>query len=620
MRRVAGVVLLLAALVPAGARAVQIDALDTGHDWRLRALRFRGERAVPAGELRQAMVTRPRPWYAVWRPLPDFDPIAFRTDLDRLRRACQSRGYYAARIEYDLELPPAGDALVVVLYVDEGAPVTVDRVDVTLEGAELPAEERRLLLDGLPIGRGLVFTEDAYTRAWTSLRAYYREHGFARAEVSKQATVDLGRAVVEVAYRVDSGPPSVFGDVRIEGTSRVDPAVVRRELAFTPGAPFRQSLLDRTRRNLVALNLFRTVGIDEEPGRDPRVDLRVRVTEAPRREIRLGVGYDTDEDIRGLASWRDYDFLGGARQLGFSARASFIQRAITADFLQPHFPGAAGRTRLLFSEQQDEEAAYTLDRSRLSPRLDWQPVERLVAFGYYRAEYDSLSSVNAAVTRCRAGATPDNAKNLCLPGAAPGNSILSGFGVGVDWNGLDDLLDPTRGWTATTTVEPVGGVLGGDLHFLRLVAEGRAYHPLVGRLLGAARVRLGTAEPFGSTREVPLFERFYAGGQDSVRGYGRRRVGPFIDGDPVGGRSLAETSLELRHPITETIAGAVFLDGGQVSIRSYDFPFGHFRYGTGFGVRYHSPVGPIRVYLGFPVEPPDHDQRWQVHVSIGAAF
>ena len=181
-------------------------------------------------------------------------------------------------------------------------------------------------------------------------------------------------------------------------------------------------------------------------------------------------------------------------------------------------------------------------------------------------------------------------------------------------------MDPTRGWVLGATVEPVGGLLGGDFNFVRLLADGRFYLPLVGGLLGAARFRLGTAEPYTRHDEVPLFERFYAGGIDSVRGYGRWRIGPLVDDKPIGGRTLAEASVELRHPITEKLGAAVFLDGGQVNRPSFDFPFGSLRYGAGFGVRYRSPVGPVRVDLGFPFQPPDGDQRWQVHVSLGSKF
>ena len=623
MRRLAALVALLAALVPLRASAVQLEELDLSRDWRLRALRFRGPSVLRRAELRRVMVTKTRPWFAVWRAPPLFDPMAFRTDLDRIRQLYRSRGYYHARVTYDLELPEVGDALIATIFIEEGKPVTIAAVDVTLAGAELPPNERKLLLDHLPVVRGRVFTEEAYGRADTYLRAYYREHGFARVEVTKQATVDLARDEVRVVYRLESGPPCVFGETRITGTNAVEPAVPRRELAYAPGEPFKQSLLDRTRRNLVGLNLFRAVRIEEDKSRDPVVSVRIHLTEMPPREVRLGVGYDTEEQIRGLASWRNYNFFGGARQLGFTGRASFIHRTVAADFLQPHFPGHDNRTRLLLAEEEDEEDAFTLDRSRLSPRLEWQATDRLTGYAFYRIEYDLLSGVEASVRRKIEGCIVEegNVNVICRRrGAAPDTGVLSGLGFGADWNATDDLIDPTRGWALGATVEPVGGLLGGDFNFVRMVGDGRFFVPLVGGLLGASRLRLGTAEPFSRHDEVPLFERFYAGGIDSVRGYGRRRVGPLVDDKPIGGRSVVEGSVELRHPITEQLGAAVFVDGGQVSLRSFDFPFDDLRYGAGFGVRYRSPVGPLRVDLGFPLQPPDGDARWQVHVSLGSKF
>src|SRR5262249_11558014 len=159
------------------------------------------------------------------------------------------------------------------------------------------------------------------------------------------------------------------------------------------------------------------------------------------------------------------------------------------------------------------------------------------------------------------------------PGIAPKTSILSGLGTGVEWNTTDDLLDPGRGGVLRGTVEPVGGALGGDIQFLRVVGEGRYYQPLPASVLLAARTRLGPANP-SDGGEIPLFERFYAGGIGWVRGYGRWRIGPLFHDEPVGGRSLVEGSLELRHPINESLTGLVFADAGQVSLSSWTFPVG----------------------------------------------
>src|SRR5262249_757581 len=153
-----------------------------------------------------------------------------------------------------------------------------------------------------------------------------------------------------------------------------------------------------------------------------------------------------------------------------------------------------------------------------------------------------------------------------------------------------------------------------------MIGQGQVFQPLWLGLMLAARLRLGAADPLGSTQEIPLYERFYAGGVNSVRGYARRRVGPLVDDDPIGGRTLVETSFELRHPITEKLSGAVFVDGGQVSLDTFDFPFDDLQYGVGFGALYKTPVGPFRVSLGLPPAPPPGHGPWQLQLSVGQVF
>jgi outer membrane protein assembly complex protein YaeT len=426
--------------------------------------------------------------------------------------------------------------------------------------------------------------------------------------VDKRARVDVTSDTVDVAYQVESGPPATFGDVgdvEVEGIEKVDDKVVRREVAFESGQPFDERLVERTRRNLEALKLFSTVTITEEP-RDGRIDLRIAVKERPPREIRLGVGFDTEELVRGSAAWTHYNFLGGARQFQVSVRASMLDRTVTAGLLQPHFPLHASRTNLLFSLGQQKEEPFTLDRTRVSPRVDWQMTPHLSTFVFHRFEYDILLDVKDRI-------------EASFPGIAPDDGFLSGIGVGAQWSALDDELDPTRGWATIATAESVGEFLGGDYSFVRFTWEGRAYRRLLGRLGGAGRLRLGAAEPTGSSDEIPIFERFFSGGINSVRGYGRWRVGR-IFGDPVGGRTRVEFSAELRHPITDRLSGIAFVDGGQVSVRSYVFPFNEMQYGLGVGLRYASPVGPVGLDLGFPTDPPRDDPHWRVHVSLGATF
>ncbi len=603
----AGLVLVaVIALSPCVARAVSIDAVDPGTAWRLGRIRIEGAAAFGRRELRGLMLSETRPWWAPWRGYPPFDPVTLAADLDRLRDFYRRQGYYRAEIGGDVELPERADVLRVVIRLVEGAPVHVARVEVsfTVDGI-VPGEPAPVHPD-LPIVAAAPFTQAMYDQAVTELLRFYRERGHARVAVTRSATVDVRDDTAVVRYVVDRGPPCRFGEVSVIGTEKVDAALVRREVAFRPGAPFRERLIERTRRNVAALRLFRTVKITEA-GEGERVDVRIQVQEQPPREIAVGVGFDTESLVGGFATWKHFNFLGGARQLGVTVRASQLERTVEAAFLQPRFPVRSARTTLNFLEGQEAEDPFTVSRTRVSPRIEWRQMAPLELFVAHRFEYDVLTDVNDVVP-------------AAFPGIAPETSFLSGLTVGAEWSRLDDPLDPQSGWAAKTTVESVGTFLGGDVSFVRLRWESRTYQRIARGLTAALRLRLGAADPLGSSREIPMFERFYVGGIDSVRGYERWHVGPRVDGKIVGGRTSVEWSVELRHAITERLSGVAFLDAGQVAVASYDFLFDDLRYGAGVGARYRTPIGPIAIDLGFPTDPPGNDQPWQIHVSAGARF
>jgi outer membrane protein assembly complex protein YaeT len=586
------------------ALALEVDELDHEHAWTLGSLAVEGAHAVDRSEVLAALITQPRPWWARWRSFPELDPIAFRQDVERVQALYRRRGHYQAVVHATATVDADGHTVHVVLAIEEGPAVQVADVQVLVEGERAPGHDT--LVETLPVRRGVPFDESFYDKAQATLRRAYRDAGYARVTVDKHARVDLDTHEATVTYRIASGPKCVFGGVRIDGTQRVEPDVVRAEVAFHRGEPFREDALDRTRKALLEMQLFLTVRVEEKPGTSEVVDVEIDVREAPPRDVRLGLGYDTEEGPRGIAGWRHYNFFGGGRQLGVTVRGSQIQQSAFVDFLQPHWPTPGGRFRLLLGHELQDEDSYDLMRSSFSPRLEYRRDDRLTAFLFYRLEYDQLDDVPLAV-------------QVALPFGAPQETILSGIGAGVDAVFADDPIDPTRGVVFDVSVEGVG--LGGDVHLVRALVETSAYHQLgVAQLFGAARIRLGLVNPIAGDDEVPLFERFYSGGSNSVRGYERRHVGPLADGDPIGGRSLAEMSVEVRRVIVGDLGGAVFVDAGALGLDGDRFAFDDLQLGTGVGLRYRSPVGPIRVDLGFPLDRPRGDAAWQVHVSIGRAF
>jgi outer membrane protein assembly complex protein YaeT len=587
------------------AHAVLLDALDPARQWRVERIEFSGNKVFSDDELGEVMVTKSRAWYRIWEDRPVFDPIAFATDLERLQRFYESKGYYETTVTYDLDVDDVRELITVRIAVREVAPVLISDIDVEIAGG--PGQQQPPLPEQLPVKRGAVFREAEYQQAEQVLRNFFLDHGYAHVKTERKAEVDLDKQRVRIRYVVEPGPIAVFGQTEIKGTNAVDPTLITRELTYHAGETYSQAKIVESREKLLALDLFAAVrvGPAETQGDPMVVPMEVEVTEKPHREIRLGLGYGTEERVRAQLGWSHQNWLGGGRRLSVLAKYSYIAVRGAINLVQPHF--LTPRTQGIINIGYDQENGVTYLRNvgRFSPRLEHHFSSTLTGFVAYRVEYDRLNDVDGSVDRALGGVQR--------------KGILSGPSVGLVWNTTDNSLDPRRGEVIGLAIDHAGW--GGDFKFYKVTAEAKKYIDIGWETVFASRLKLGLADAVGAEKNLPLFERFYSGGDKSVRGYARRRLGPLSESnDPLGGLSLVEGSLELRRPIWKQLNGALFIDFGQVSRRSFDLPFGHLKFSPGFGLGYVTPVGPIRLDIGFPIEPPRGDKPWQIHFSIGAYF
>ncbi|MCC6847833.1 MAG: BamA/TamA family outer membrane protein [Deltaproteobacteria bacterium] len=607
-------VLFFVLLAPAGAAAVPLDALDPDAVYALAAVRIEGAETVSVRALRSVMRMHPTPWYQPWKRWLEpaiFDPNLLRSDLERIRAWLREAGRYEAAVDCDLILD--GNRVTVVVVVHEGPVVVLKSVAVeTVDFSPTGAEEEALRAE-VPFVAGAPFTQAAYDAGRDRIALRLERRGFAYARVEKAARVDTGTHEAEVRYLATRGRAAVFGITYVEGTSQVAMRLVRREIAYRQGDPFDPGKLDETQARIFGLRLFRSVlvrprNLDERSG---VVDVAVTVVEGPPREILAGVGYGLEDGVRGQLRWQHNDFFGGGRQLGFRLKGSEIEQVVEGEFRQPYFLHPQQTFIAPLTQLRDDEPGFTVARIRFAPRIERKLPRRLTVSAGYSVEYDDLSNVpSATVARLDGGRD-----------AYVGRGIVSSLTGVVERNTTVDLLDPREGSVVTLAVEQAGGPWQGAYSFYTAVVDAKAYVPLPGGRTLAGRVRLGTGDGFGQSRDLPMFRRFYAGGITSTRGYGRHMLGPLNDDeDPVGGRSLLEASLELRTPVYGPFGGAIFFDAGEVRRRVASWTLGDLEFGTGVGVRYHTLVGPLRVDFGVPLDPPKGERRWQVHFSIGQAF
>ncbi len=294
----------LAALVAScpGARAVTVDDLPPGGSYRVQAIRIEGAGDLSAGTLRDAMLTKVPPWYQPWkrwRTRVPFNPEVFLTDLERLRTVLREAGYFTATVDYDLEVDD--DRVTIVITVAEGPATRVRAVDVVTSDFTPTDAERRALRDTLRLHADDVLTQAAYDASRAALERYFQQAGYAYVRVEKAATVDTASARADVAYTITRGIPAVFGSTVVRGTVAVAERLVTREVQWRAGDPWDPRKVEKTQANVFGLHLFRSVAVKpaDPEARTGVVDMAITVAEGPPREVKIGVGYGLEDEVRG---------------------------------------------------------------------------------------------------------------------------------------------------------------------------------------------------------------------------------------------------------------------------------------------------------------------------------
>jgi outer membrane protein insertion porin family len=604
----ATLIFLLAILHASASLAMTVEDLDPSEHLKVGSIAFKGNNIINDGALQNVMKTKPRPFYLPWKARPDFEPDTFTKDLERLRIFYETQGYYHMRLTYNLTTQVKRKDKIVnaVLDIVEGRPIKVEEINVSIDGYHPPPNLAPMTK--LPVHSGDIFNQQAYQSGQQILRLFFVNGGYARTRSIRHAEVDVVRDTARIFYTVHVSSKAYFGKTRVRGNKKVAAKIITRELAWKEGAEYSNQKVDDSRTRLLNLHLFNVVTLTpdlESTSRDIPVDLNVH--EGPQHNISISGGYSTQDDFGGQVQWNDYNWLGDGRQASVSVRYADINSYATASVRQPYlFDDRDLEGSITAMLREEDEQTFTLQAESVTPLLTYHIIEHLTGTFGYRVMYAELSSVNISVIRALGGFRR--------------KGIVSGPTGSLVWDNTDDKYYPTRGSIVTLLAEQGGTIWGGDYKYYRATLEDRNYTTIAKNTVLATRVKFGVADSLGPARDYPLFLRFFPGGEGSVRGYGRWRLGPLsLSNDPIGGLSLFEGSVEVRHPIYQKLGGAAFVDFGQTTTERYTFP-SPLRFGFGPAVMYETPLGPLRLDLGIPSQAPRGDPWWQIYFSIGNFF
>lgn len=535
------------------------------------------------------------------RPPPNLVRLRRRAEGDRqnLERALRSRGYYDG--EVTVALDTTADPVRVLFNVTPGPvyrfrDVTID-VTPSVPGLTLPG------LEDLGIAPGEPARSEAILDAEAALLAAAKAQGHALAELGRRrAVVDHDAEAMDLTLALQPGPLVTFGPIRIQGLDQVREDAVRRRLPWQEGEPITTDRLAEGRSALLGSELFSTARIElgETPDDAGRLPVTVILNERKHRSIGLGVRFRTDEGLGGNLSWEHRNFFGAGERVKVELDGSFIGGHIEGSFRKPDVwrrdQALIARSRLAY------ETTEAFNGIALTSRLGLERVLRpgMTLAGGVGFRASRVEDVNG---------DEDSFGLISLP-------------VEYAWDRSDDLLNPTRGGRLAVDNEPFVDVLGNDIAFNKTRLSYTHYLRVMDSpgVILAGRGAAGTL--FGASRgDVPADLRFYAGGGGSVRGFGFQLAGELDeDHKPIGGRSVLELSGEVRVRVTETIGVVAFVDAGSAFSSTLPDLSEPLRIGAGPGLRYFSPIGPIRLDVGFPINRRDSDDAFQLYISLGQAF
>jgi outer membrane protein assembly complex protein YaeT len=606
---------------------------------KVSSFRFNGAKAVTAGQLKSILATSASAKLP-WGQKHYFSREQFEADLKRIVAFYKDRGYPDARVtSFDAKLNDTQTSVSITVNIEEGEPVRVERV--TFSGFEpLPEQHRKALEGGLPLKVGQPLDRALLQASREAALDELKDHGYAYASVRISENPGSSDRQRVVSLTADAGPLAHFGPIEVSGNSAVSDNIVRRLLTYRPGQLFRQSALQESQRRLYGPELFDFANVEPLRTEDKPVEVptRVTVTEGKHQKVNFGVGYGTEEKGRVQVDWRHVNFLGGARTAGVLARYSGLDRGVRFNFKEPYF--LRPRNDIAHSAQSwhSDEPAFTLDtnggRATVSRhfRRGGGPVLRSRSTTTlsltYANEHESYTISQAALD------DPTFRDDLIALGLDPstgkGRGTRSAISLDGGRNTTNNLLDAKQGYVASIHLEQAGQWLAGSYDYYELTSELRLYRSLGRRVVAAGQARMGSIDALGNPEiKVPFFKRYFLGGATNLRGWGRYEVAPLSgEGLPIGGHSFLSFSTELRASVWRSLGAVIFLDGGNGWSNRWSFDVNDMRYDVGPGLRYQTPIGPLRADLGYQLNPipglivngKEQARRFRFHFSIGQAF
>ncbi|HUJ72926.1 MAG TPA: outer membrane protein assembly factor BamA [Verrucomicrobiae bacterium] len=622
-------------------KAILKFTVHEGERVYIKQVKFTGNKAYSDDRLRKILKTR-RHWWGSWLSstgvLKEED---FKEDLDKLRDHYHSNGYIdmdvrGTRIE-------RVSAKWMVIYVDifEGAQYRVGTI--TVQGNKLfPTTE---LENRLKMTSGKTFTPTGMTADQKALEDYYGTRGYLDTAVRPIRAPNVETGQIDLTYSVREGELTYIEKIEIRGNTKTKDKVIRRELAVHPGEIYDTVRVDRSVERLKNLGYFNPQKVEAtpEPTDVPnRKNLVLDLEEQRTGSVNFGAGFSSIDSLIGfveltqgnfdLFNWPT--FTGGGEKLRLRLQVGLKRQDEILSFVEPWFLDQ--KLALSFDAFHHSSSYLSTEYNEQRTGISLGLEKALTEFVRARVEY-SIQDIDLTVQKTASQELQSQ----------DGSHLRSSVAGQVTYDTRDSVFLTTRGNRTEVRAEVAGGPLGGDVSLYKLTAETKLFFPFFDKQVLQLQGGMGVVEAFGATRAdetnvvetivnknggvrsvlravdtVPIFDRFFLGGANTMRGFGYRKVSPVdIADQPIGGNTYLNGTAEYSYPIVERIRGAFFFDIGNVYQDAYDFDFNNLKSDAGIGIRLNLPIGPLRLDYGYPIMTDRASGRTgKIQFSVGYQF
>jgi len=602
--------------------------ITEGKRVRITKLTLEGARAFSQRQLKRVMQTKEK-WFLSWLTgAGNLDNEVLKTDIERLTAFYYDHGYIDVRIDEPVVRRTA-KGLEVTIKIDEGTQYKVGKVDIG--GDMLAASDMEKARKKISLKTGEIFRTSKLREDINAITDVYGDEGYAFVNVNPDTEVDHEAQIVNVTYRVSKGPEVYIDKIDITGNTKTRDKVIRRELELGEQQRFSGSKLRRSQERLKRLGYFEDVNITTRKAEsEDRLDLLVDVKEASTGSFSAGAGVASGEAYLFNVRLQEINLFGRGQRLTLNTDYGSIRRNISLDFTEPYLMDTQLTAGFSIFNWQLEFDNFTRGGTGASIRflypftaIGWNKLWGLslrdTRFGLdYRVENAEITDVSPyASAQIR---------------TEQGTSLTSAITPRLYRDTRNHPFDPTAGSLQDLSVELAG--LGGDSQFVKADLRLRFYYPFYrSPTFGVTTYMFGTTlgygYGFGGDTELPLFERYFPGGMNSVRGFQILSLGPHNNiwdsyarlqhSDAIGGSQQLIFNNEIIFPVVEQLGlkGVLFFDAGNAWSARHGIDPGDMRMSVGAGVRWRSPMGPLRIEFGFPLNAHAEDDTETLLFSFG---